>query len=109
MSINPKTWPKWAWIVVAAALIVPLIIGARTLGAWPFDGPVSKVGEIAPPAFALQRDMTNLSGRVSTIEGTAASKADVSELKAELDELKAVVKAMSESKGKRRTSTGSVK
>lgn len=108
MSINPKTWPKWAWIVVAAALIVPLIIGARTLGAWPFEGPVSKVGEIAPPAFALQRDMTNLSGRVSTIEGTAASKADVSELRSELEKLRLAVEQMAGGKRKG-VRTGSVK
>jgi hypothetical protein len=52
--------------------------------------------------------VVNLSGRVSTIEGTAASKADVSELKAELEKLRLAVEQMAGGKRKG-VRTGSVK
>lgn len=107
MNLHPSTWPKWAWLLIVAAVIVPLLVGARTLGAWPFDSP-AKIGEIDPPAFALQRDMTNLSGRVSTIEGTAASKSDVSEIRSELAKLQKAVEELSGGK-RRKGATGSVR
>lgn len=108
MQLSPKTWTRWVWIAALLALAVPLLLGARQLGAWPFGGPEpEKVS--APLPFAMKADLADVSARLKTVADASASKADVSELKAELDELKAVVKAMSESKGKRRTSTGSVK
>lgn len=108
MALSPKTWPKWVWIALALALTVPLLVGARHLGAWPFGGPEpEKIS--APLPFAMKTDLADVSARLKTVANASASKADVSELKAELDELKAVVKAMSEGKGKRRVSTGSVK
>ncbi len=108
MALAPRTWPRWVWLALLFALVVPLIVGARQLGAWPFGGPEpAKVS--APLPFAMKADLADVSARVKTLADASASKADVSELKAELDELKAVVKALSESKGKRRVSTGSVK
>lgn len=45
-TLNPKTWPRWAWLLIAAAAVLPVLIGARALGAWPFGGPDGpKVGD----------------------------------------------------------------
>jgi len=109
MALSPKTWPKWVWIALALALTVPLLVGARQLGAWPFGAPEPEKVSAPLPFFAMKTDLADVSARLKTVADASASKADVSELKAELDELKAVVKAMSEGKGKRRVSTGSVK
>ena len=106
--LSPKTWPKWMWVAVFLALAIPLLVGARHLGAWPFAGPEpEKVS--APLPFALKTDLADVSARVKLLSDASASKADVSEIRAELDELKAVVKALSIGTGKRKSSTGSVR
>ena len=106
--LSPKTWPKWMWVAVFLAVVLPLIIGARQLGAWPFGGPEpEKVS--APLPFAMQKDLADVSARVKILSDASASKADLSEIRAELDELKAVVKALSIGTGKRKSSTGSVR
>lgn len=108
MALAPRTWPRWVWLALLLALVVPLIIGARQLGAWPFGGPEPEKTS-APLPFAMKTDLADVSARVKVLSDTSASKADVSEIKAEIDELKAVVKSLSTGKGKRRVSTGSVK
>ncbi len=106
--LSPKTWPKWMWVAVFLALTIPLLVGARHLGAWPFGGPEpEKIS--APLPFALKTDLADVSARVKLLSDASASKADVSEIRAELDELKAVVKALSIGTGKRKSSTGSVR
>lgn len=106
--LSPRTWPKWMWVAVFLAVVLPLIIGARQLGAWPFGGPEpDKIS--APLPFAMQKDLADVSARVKLLSDASASKADVSELRAEIDELKAVVKSLSVGKGKRKVSTGSVR
>lgn len=108
--MHPNTWPKWIWIALLFALVVPLIIGARNLGAWPFGGPEPEKLS-APLPFAMQKDLSDVSARVKLLSDASASKADVSELRAELDELKATVKSLSERHNgkRRRVSTGSVR
>lgn len=108
MLRSPNEWSRWVWIALLIALAVPLLLGARQLGAWPFGSP-EPAQVSAPLPFAMKADLADVSARLKTVADASASKADVSELKAELDELKAVVKAISDGKGKRRTSTGSVK
>ena len=96
------------WVAVFLAVVLPLIIGARQLGAWPFGGPEpEKIS--APLPFAMQKDLADVSARVKLLSDASASKADLSEIRAELDELKAVVKALSSRKGGKRISTGSVR
>ena len=108
MQLSPKTWPKWIWIAVALAVAVPLLIGARQLGAWPFGGPEpEKVS--APLPFAMKTDLADVSARLKTVADASASKADIAELRAELDELKAVVKALEPTKKGKRRETGSVR
>jgi len=106
--LSPRTWPRWMWVAVFLAVVLPLIIGARQLGAWPFGGPEpEKIS--APLPFAMQKDLADVSARVKLLSDASASKADLSEIRAELDELKAVVKALSSRKGGKRISTGSVR
>lgn len=105
-----STWPTWVkWFLIAAifALALPLILGSRTLGAWPFGS--SAVPMTGPSvSFVTSDELSGVSGRVLKLEQTTAAKADLSEMRAEIDRLKAAVSALAGDKRKGMR-TGSVK
>lgn len=104
----PSSWPTWVkWLLLAIGLLlVPLFLGSRTLGAWPFGSSEKLTGPSV--SFATSDELSGVSGRVLKLEQTSAGKADVSEIRAELEKLKAAVGALAGDKRKG-IKTGSVK
>lgn len=104
----PSSWPTWVkWLLLAIGLLlVPLLLGSRTLGAWPFGSSEKLTGPSV--SFATSDELSGVSGRVLKLEQTSAGKADVSEIRAELEKLKAAVGALAGDKRKG-IKTGSVK
>lgn len=108
MLRSPKEWPRWVWLALLVAIAVPLLLGARQLGAWPFGGPQPETVS-APLPFATKTELEAVSVRLKAVSSTAASKADIAELQADLDELKAVVRALEPPKKGKKQETGSVR
>ena len=104
----PSSWPTWVkWLLLAIGLLlVPLLLGSLTLGAWPFGSSEKLTGPSV--SFATSDELSGVSGRVLKLEQTSAGKADVSEIRAELEKLKAAVGALAGDKRKG-IKTGSVK
>lgn len=101
-------WPSWVkWLIIAIGLLlVPFLLGSRTLRAWPFGSSEKLTGPSV--SFATSDELSGVSGRVLKLEQTSAGKADLSEIKADIEKLKAAVGALTGDKRKG-IKTGSVK
>lgn len=105
---NMNSLPPWAKVLVMALAMVPMLSGARYMGAWPFGADAPAVAEKPVLVFATAGELSDVAARVTRLADTSASKATVEELRAELSRLQKAITALSTRKGSRVT-TGSVK